>query len=104
MIGPRIVRLKADATRTVDGPGQLTRILSGRSTAFNSSSQWWREKRLKRRDVAVTLFRHLDPAGVPLPEPIEKRRAAGGWSCITILCARLIRPHSYLSIDRFLNK
>ena len=27
------------------------------------------------RDVAVTLFRHLDPAGRPLPESLEKQRA-----------------------------
>jgi hypothetical protein len=37
--------------------------------------QWWRDSRPKRRDVAVKLFRHLDPAGLPLPEPLEKQRA-----------------------------
>jgi hypothetical protein len=37
--------------------------------------QWWRESRPKRRHVAVTLFRHLDPAGIPLPETLEKQRA-----------------------------
>ncbi len=37
--------------------------------------QWWRHSRPKRRDVAVKLFQHLDPAGLPLPEPLEKQRA-----------------------------
>lgn len=36
--------------------------------------QWRRDSRPKRRDVAVKLFRHLDPAGLPLPEPLEKQR------------------------------
>jgi hypothetical protein len=37
--------------------------------------QWWRDSHPKRRDVAVNLFRHLDPSGLPLPEPLEKQRA-----------------------------
>jgi hypothetical protein len=37
--------------------------------------QWWRDGQPKRRAVAVKLFRHLDPAGLPLPVPLEKQRA-----------------------------
>lgn len=54
--------------------GRLQRWL-GRVHQF---FQWFRESRPKRRDVAVNLFRHLDPAGLPLPEPLEKQRA-GRW-------------------------
>ena len=37
--------------------------------------QWWRDSHPKRRDVALNLFRYLDPSGLPLPEPLEKQRA-----------------------------
>jgi hypothetical protein len=35
---------------------------------------WWRESRPKRRDAARIFFQDLDPAGLPLPEPLEKQR------------------------------
>lgn len=56
-------------TGTIDG--HLERWLNRLPKFFH----WWRESHPKRRSVAVTLFRHLDPAGLPLPEPLEKRRA-----------------------------
>jgi hypothetical protein len=54
---------------TIDG--QLERWLARVHNFF----QWWRGSRPKRRDVAVNFFRQLDPAGLPLPEPLEKQRA-----------------------------
>ncbi len=37
--------------------------------------EWRRESDPKMRDSATALFRRADPAGRPLPEPLEKRRA-----------------------------
>ncbi len=54
---------------TIDAP--LERWL-GRVQQF---FHWLRESRPRRRDVAVTLFRHLDPAGLPLPQTLEKQHA-----------------------------
>jgi hypothetical protein len=54
---------------TIDGP--LERLLRSLHDFF----RWLRESRPKRRDVAVNLFRHLDPAGVFLPKTLEKQRA-----------------------------
>jgi hypothetical protein len=36
---------------------------------------WRSESDPKMRDSATALFRRIDPAGRPLPEPLEKRRA-----------------------------
>src|ERR1035437_2415170 len=35
---------------------------------------WRSESEPKMRDSATALFRRIDPAGRPLPEPLEKRR------------------------------
>ena len=53
----------------IDAP--LERLLR----ALHRFFQWWRDSRPKRREVAIQLFRTMDPVGIPLPEPIEKQRA-----------------------------
>ena len=53
----------------IDGP--LQNLLKGLHMFF----QWWKDSRPKRRDVATQLFRHTDPADMPLPETLEKKRA-----------------------------
>jgi hypothetical protein len=52
----------------IDGP--LQNLLKGLHKFF----QWWKESRPRRRNVAVKLFRQTDPAGMPLPETLEKER------------------------------
>jgi len=52
----------------IDGP--LQNLLKGLQKLF----QWWRESRPRRRDVAAQLFLRTDPAEMPLPETLEKRR------------------------------
>jgi hypothetical protein len=52
----------------IDGP--LQNLLKGLHKFF----QWWKDSRPRRRDVAAQLFRHSDPAGMPLPETLEKKR------------------------------
>jgi hypothetical protein len=37
--------------------------------------RWRNESEPKMRDSATALFRRVDPAGRPLPEPLEKRRS-----------------------------
>jgi hypothetical protein len=56
-------------TGEIDGP--LQKLLRRLPEVF----QWWRENHPRRRDVATELFRHADPAGMPLPETLEKKRA-----------------------------
>ena len=53
----------------IDGP--LQSLLKGLHKFF----QWWKDSRPKRRDVATQLFRQTDPADMPLPETLEKKRA-----------------------------
>ena len=53
----------------IDGP--LQSLLKRLPKFF----QWWKESHPRRRDVATELFRHADPAGMPLPETLEKKRA-----------------------------
>jgi len=53
----------------IDGP--LQNLLK----RLHSFFYWWKERRPRRRDVAVELFRQADPAGMPLPETLEKKRA-----------------------------
>jgi len=36
--------------------------------------EWWKSSRPKRRNTAAVLFRTMDPSGLPLPEPLEKKR------------------------------
>jgi hypothetical protein len=38
--------------------------------------KWRSESSPKMRDRAAALFQRLDPAGLPLPQPLEKQRAA----------------------------
>jgi hypothetical protein len=53
----------------IDGP--LQKLLKRLPEVF----QWWRDSHPRRRDVATELFRHTDPAGMPLPNTLEKQRA-----------------------------
>lgn len=53
----------------IDGP--LQSLLKGLHKFF----QWWKDSRPRRRDVATQLFRQTDPAEMPLPETLEKKRA-----------------------------
>ena len=53
----------------IDGP--LQSLLKGLHKFF----QWWKDSRPRRRDVATQLFRQTDPAEMPLPETLERKRA-----------------------------
>lgn len=53
----------------IDAP--LQNLLKGLHKFFH----WWKDSRPKRRDVATQLFRQTDPADMPLPETLEKKRA-----------------------------
>jgi hypothetical protein len=53
----------------IDGP--LQKLLKRLPTVFQS----WRDSHPRRRDVAAKIFRQTDPAAMPLPETLEKKRA-----------------------------
>ena len=67
--------LKSGCHKDGQWSGTIDRRLERWLARVHKFFQGWRESRPKRRDVAVNLFRHLDPAGLPLPEPLEKQRA-----------------------------
>jgi hypothetical protein len=57
-------------TGEIDDP--LRRLITKLSEFF----KWRGESTPKMRDRASALFQRLDPAGLPLPQPLEKQRAA----------------------------
>lgn len=54
--------------------GHLQRLLGKLKKFF----QWFQENRPKRRDVVTRLFRRADPAGLALPDALERPRT-GRW-------------------------
>jgi hypothetical protein len=56
-------------TGDIDGPLRI--LLQKISELF----EWRKQNRPKRRLVAVKMFRGTDPAGLPLPETLEQKRA-----------------------------
>jgi hypothetical protein len=67
--------LKSGCHQDGQWSGTIDKRLEQWLARVNKFLQWWRDSRPKRRDVAVKFFRHLDLAGLPLPEPLEKQRA-----------------------------
>jgi hypothetical protein len=55
--------------------GEIDRPLRRLLVKLPEFFTWRSESDPKMRDSATALFRRVDPAGRPLPEPLEKRRA-----------------------------
>jgi hypothetical protein len=81
-MGDQVSALEPAWNRAVEGDcykdgrwsGTIDRPLERLLRSLHEFFRWWRESRPKRRDVAVNFFRHLDPAGLPLPATLEKQR------------------------------
>jgi hypothetical protein len=67
--------LASDCHRLGAWSGEIDPPLRRLLTKLPEFFKWRSESEPKMRDSATALFRRIDPAGRPLPEPLEKRRA-----------------------------
>ena len=66
--------LQSSCHRDGQWNGSIDRELQRLLGKLHDFFVWFRENRPKRRDVVTNLFRATDPAGLPLPEALERPR------------------------------